>query len=75
MLLMQVAGLKWRGVVGKGADAMRINEELGFVGGAEKWDIAAQFIKELKSYRTSTRTGIKREKDQEVRNSWPWKKS
>ena len=74
MLLMRVAGLKWRGVVRKGADAMRINQEPGFVGRTEKLDIPAEFIKDLQSYRNSTRSGIKSEKGHEAQNFRPGKK-
>jgi hypothetical protein len=68
---MRVASLKWRGVVKKGRGCHENQSGDWFCRENGKFDIAAHFIEELKSSRNSTRSDIKREKGQEVQNSWP----
>jgi hypothetical protein len=71
MLLMHVASPKWRVVVKKGRGCHENQSGARFCRENGKFDIAAHFIEELKSSRNSTRSDTKREKGQDIQNSWP----
>jgi hypothetical protein len=57
-----------------GADAVRINQEIGSIGRKEKLDIAARFIEDLESSTSSKGSAIKKEEGREVQNFRPWEK-
>jgi hypothetical protein len=52
-----------------GADAVRINQEIGSIGRKEKLDIAAQSVEDLERSRNSKETAIKNKRAGKYRTS------